>query len=286
MVSRGFITVVLAVVLVSCASGSSNRATTSTSTTTRAPVTTTTAAPALSARVVKEVVVDPVYRQGLARRDGGWAFSFNDGLFLTDDALHQTKKLVPAIPAEWKARGFDHIGDIDVADGVLYAPLEQPNYKLGHQAMLMYDATTLAYRAGVEVPQHEASFVTVDPSGIAYSMDHFGGAALLRYDVANGWRPLAPLEMSRSIARVQGADVYHGAVWLSTDDAHEGVYRVDLRRGRQGQVQSLGSIGHVDGEGEGIDATPTANADLRVLSIDAKAVPVRIVELRVTPAGH
>ena len=256
---------------VSCSSGSGHA---STSTTVERRVV---------AHVVGEVVVDPIYRQGVARVAGGWIFSFNDGLFRTDDGLHQTVKLQPAIPTEWRARGFDHIGDIDVEGGVVYAPLEQPNYALGHQAVLMYDATTLAYKAGVDVAQRQASFVTLDSvTGTAYSMNRFGGSALLRYDVRHGWRRLAPLRMSRFVDRVQGADIHAGAAWLSTDDATDNLYRVDLRTGK---VEALGSIGHADGEGEGIDATPVAGTDLHVLSIDVKAVPVRLINLKVAPAG-
>jgi hypothetical protein len=221
-----------------------------------------------------------VYRQGLARVPNGWAFSFNDGLYLANASYQRVKSLQPAIPPAWKARGYDHIGDIDVANGVLYAPLEQPNYKLGHQAMLEFDATTLAFLRGTEVPQHQNSFVTVDPAtGIAYTMDEFGGHGLLRYRAA-GWKPLPPLRMSDFVSRVQGADVYGGAAWLSTDDHRKGVYRVDLRTGA---VQYVGSAGHLTGEGEGIDATPVDGVDIRVLSIDAKVVPVRVIEMRVTP---
>ncbi len=115
-----------------------------------------------TAQVVGEREVDPAYRQGVARTSSGWVFSFNDGLFLTDDALTKTSELMPAIPDEWKARGFDHLGDIDVVDGVLYAPLEQPDYDRAAQAMLIYDAATLQYRSGVDVRQHHNSFVTVD----------------------------------------------------------------------------------------------------------------------------
>lgn len=268
--------------LVSCSSSPSEGSRT---TTTRSGKTTTLAL-TYSAQVVGEVEVNAAYRQGLARVDAGWIFSLNDGLFLTDDALHQTSSRVPAIPAEWKARGFNHIGDIDVAKGVLYAPLEQPDYERGQQAMLTYDAATLEYKGGLNVAQHENSFVTVDPTtDVAYSMDRFGGEALLRYDVGDSWRPLAPLKMSTLVDRVQGADIRDGAVWLSTDDATDGVYRVDLASGK---VSALGSIGHVDGEGEGIDATPSSKGDLHVLSIDVKVVPVRLIELRVagTPVSR
>jgi hypothetical protein len=249
--------------------------------TTRAAVTTTTTTtpPRYTARVVSETVVDPAYRQGVARLPHGWVFSLNDGLFVTDDALHQTAKLGPAIPPAWAARGFNHIGDIDVVGNVLYAPLEQPDFDKGQQAMLTYDATTLAYTGGTDIAQHEASFVTVDTSTrIAYSTDRFGGRALTRYDVENGWRALPPLRMSRFVDKIQGADVRDGAIWLSTDDATDGVYRADLHTG---EVQSLGSIGHADGEGEGIDATPVDGADLRVLSVDVKLAPVRLIALTV-----
>jgi hypothetical protein len=259
----------------SCGAGDDDDATP-----TSAPrATTTTTPPTFTARVVQEAEIGPLYRQGLARVDGGWVFSYNDGLFLTDDALQLTKELVPAIPPAWKAKGFDHLGDIDVVDGVLYAPLEQPDYDRGRQAMLTYDPATLAYIDGTDVTQHHNSFVTVDDdTGIAYSMDYFGGKALLRYDVRDGWRPLDPLPMSKGVQRVQGGDVHDGAVWLSTDDKTDGVYRVDLE---SGAVQSLGSIGRIDGEGEGIDATPKAAGDLFVITLDVKVVPVRLVTLRV-----
>jgi hypothetical protein len=230
--------------------------------------------------VERESTVGVLYRQGIARLADGWVFSYNDGLFVTDDDFVETKRLFPAIPPEWKARGFDHIGDIDVEHGVLYAALEQPDYSLGRQAMLTYDVHTLAYIGGNDVAQHHNSFVTVDPVRmIAYSMDMFGGNALLRYDLRHAWRPLPPLPMSATVDRVQGADLTPGAAWLSTDDAIDGVYRVDLRTG---VVQALGSIGHVDGEGEGIDATPTRNGDLHVLSADVNIVPMRCIDLKVT----
>jgi len=234
----------------------------------------------LRAQVVRETEVGGFYRQGVARVQNGWIFSFNDGLFSTDDHFVQTQQLVPAIPAAWKAFGFNHIGDIDVQDGVLYAPLEQPDYSRGYQAMLTYDASTLAYTGGRLIAQHQNSFVTVDGRGIAYSMDEFGGDALLRYDVRHDWRPLRPLAMSTFVDRVQGADIARDAAWLSTDDAIDGVYRVDLHTGA---VAALGSIGHVDGEGEGIDATRLPDrTDLHVLSIDVKLLPVRLIDLRVT----
>ena len=274
MLPRRWIALVVAGLLATaCSSGDDD----DTSAPATARATTTTDPPVYTATVAAATVVDPAYRQGVARVDDGWIFSLNDGLFRTDDALKQTVVATPAIPAEWAASGFNHVGDIDVAGGVLYAALEQPDYALGLQAMLRYDPETLTVIDGVDVEQHHNSFVTVDETtGIAYSMDMFGDDALLRYDVDDNWRVLEPIEMSRFVDKVQGGDVFDGAVWLSTDDETEGVYRVDLDTG---EVQVLGSIGYVDGEGEGIDATPLATGDLHVLSIDAAVVPVRLIDL-------
>jgi hypothetical protein len=259
-----------------CTSGDDKGATA----TTRRSTTTTTVPADLSARVVGETIVSGAYRQGVARVDDGWVFSSNNALFRNDDQFVETLAVGPAIPPAPAARGFNHIGDVDVVGDIVYAPFEQPDYSLGTQAMARYDATTLAFMDAVDVKQHHNSFVTVDPdTGIAYSMDEFGGQALLRYDTRRDWKRLAPLAMSTNVDRVQGGDVFNGAVWLSTDDATDGVYRVDLRTGR---VISLGSIGRVDGEGEGIDATPLPSGDLHVLSADVAIVPVRLIDLRLS----
>jgi hypothetical protein len=71
--------------------------------------------------------------------------------------------------------------------------------------------------------------------------------------------------------------------WVSTDDDHDGIYRVDLATGA---AQDVGSMGHIDGEGEGIDARPGPDGTvlLEVISADAKLVPMRIIHLTATPS--
>ncbi|HEY5155468.1 MAG TPA: hypothetical protein VIJ47_12080 [Acidimicrobiales bacterium] len=78
--------------------------------------------------------MDPSFRQGVAKAAEGWVFSTNQALFGTDDTLAVTLRRDAAIPAEWAAQGFDHIGDIEIADGVVYAPLGQPDYQRRRQA--------------------------------------------------------------------------------------------------------------------------------------------------------
>jgi hypothetical protein len=233
-----------------------------------------TAGPAVAgterARRVSEQELPAVYAQGVARAGDRWVLSGVNVLARLSDSLDVETSIGSAIPPDWVARGYNHIGDIDVAGGLVYAPLEQPDYEMGVQATAWYDVADLSFVDAVELSQHENSFVTVD-EGIAYSMDRFGGDALLRYDIDERWTPLPPLAMDRFVERVQGADVARGAVWLSTDDAGHGIYRVDLDTG---DVTRVGTSGHPKGEGEGIDATALPDGDLHVLTIAESIFPV------------
>ena len=214
----------------------------------------------------------PLYAQGVARMPGGWIFSGTNSLWKTRDNLVEITHTGPSIPDAWAAKGYKHIGDIDIVGKYIYAPFEQPDYSKGFQATARYDVATLRFVDAVTVPQHENSFVTIDPATMtAYSMDHFDGDALTRYDVADAWKPLAPLRMSRLLHHTQGADVYGGAIWISTDDPQHGVYRVDMKTGAVTQVARMG---HAGGEGEGIDATALPSGFLHVMCVDPKLVPV------------
>ena len=147
---------------------------------------------------------------------------------------------------------------------------------LGEQATARYDARTLQFVDAVVVAQHENSFVTVDEKTMtAYSMDHFDGDSLLRYRLPE-WKPLAPLAMSTTLHHTQGASVSGGAVWISTSDDHNGLYRVDAA---SGHVDVAGTLGQPGGEGEGIDATSLASGALHALVIDPNLIQVWLVHL-------
>jgi len=200
------------------------------------------------------------FNQGVARVDGGWIFTGTnkplvgtDVIERTDDDLNVLAVQPLAIPESYRAQGYDHIGDVDIAAGRLYVPFEQSNYDLGHQVTAWYDPSTLGFIDAVALPQHENSFVTVDEATMtAYSMDHFDGDSLTRYDVAGGWAALPPLPLTMTLHHTQGADVADGAVWISTSDPDNNVYRVDLATG---ETTSVGTLSHAGLEGEGLDAT-------------------------------
>jgi hypothetical protein len=228
------------------------------------------AAPAASLN--SEQKASAAYAQGVARVKGGWILTGRFIISRVDEKLREKKTNRRPIPSDLARQGYNHVGDIDVAGKYIYVPLEQGNYDKGLQITARYSLKTLKYVDSVELAQHENSFVTVDPKTmIAYSFDHFGGQALLRYDVRKDWAPLPPIPMSAFVDKVQGADVSGGFAWLSTSNPTNELYRVDLKTG---EVVDLGSAGHVPGEGEGIDATKLTSGRIHSLVVDPKINPV------------
>jgi len=225
------------------------------------------------ARLLSKQAIPVFYNQGIARVRGGWILSGTlspipdtDTLVRTDEQFDVVVTNKPAIPPEWRARGYNHIGDIDVVGNVVYAPFEQPDYTKGHQVTARYDARTLRFLGAVVVPQHENSFVAVDRrTRIAWSMDHFDGNELLRYDVDRGWKRLRPLRLSTVLHHTQGASVTAGAVWISTSDPRNDLYRVSTKTGH---VDLAAQIVDPLGEGEGIDATPLPSGSLHAMVLD------------------
>jgi hypothetical protein len=238
-----------------------------------APATTSTAPPVTAPlTLASQAQVSLLYTQGVARVPNGWIFTSEFGLYRTDDALHVVAHVDNDIPADLRAQGYKHLGDIDVVGNVVYAALEQEDYTRGTQRMVFFDAGSLRFLSSVTVHQHQNSFVTVDASTmIAYTMDEFDGNTLLRYDVAHDWLPLAPLQMTETLHHTQGADVGGGAVWVSTDDAVKGVYRVDLATGA---VTKAAEMGHAaGGEGEGLDVTNLPSGFVHTLVAEGTAQP-------------
>jgi hypothetical protein len=268
--------------IVGCSSSSKPSAAPSSSTVARSPTatasTTTSPPPFDTAGIASQQPLPGGYNQGVARIPGGWIFSATDSLWRTDDDLKVLKHISPAIPAAWKAKGFNHVGDVDVVGRYIYAPFEQPVYAKGQQATARYDRDTLQFVDAVMLAQNENSFVTIDPDTmIAYTMHNFDGDSLLRYDVANAWKALPPLRMSQLLHRTQGGDIGRGQIWISTDDPRRGVYSVGLQTG---VVRFAVGMGHPGGEGEGVDATLVGSAQVHVMCVDPKFEPVWFEHIR------
>jgi hypothetical protein len=224
------------------------------------------------AQLISEDQLSAVYAQGVARIKGGWVLTGTFRIARVNEKFKELKVNIVPIPLSLRKQGYVHVGDIDVVGKIIYAPFEEPNYNLGHQVTARFNLKTLKFIDSVELPQHENSFVTIDPKTMtAYSMDRFGGAALIRYDIKHHWKPLPPLAMDKTLDSVQGADINGGYVWLQTSNPTNEMYRVNIKTGH---VDDLGSSGHPGGEGEGIDATPLKGARYHSMTADKDVAPM------------
>src|SRR5689334_11990472 len=234
------------------------------------------AAIAPGAALVSQQPMEPAYDRGIARAATSWVASGRDVLATLDDSLTTTRRVEDAIPGAWARRGFDEIGDVDVAGDTLYVPFARGGSD--RQAMARYDAATLAFEDATLVPQHANAFVAVDgTTGIAYSMDRSGGDEVLRYDVRVGWRPIAPLHLDRSLDDVQGGAVARDALWLATGDSRHSVFRVALSTGAVTEVANATPNG---GRTGGIDAVELSGGDLHVSVADAGGGAVTLDHFR------
>jgi hypothetical protein len=86
--------------------------------------------------------------------------------------------------------------------------------------------------------------------------------------------------MSTTLHHTQGASVARGAVWISTSDEGNNVYRVDLASGRVDRVGTLGKAG----EGEGVDATALPSGSLHAVRVITGTTDVLFEHLGVPPA--
>src|SRR6478672_9821635 len=129
-------------VCASCASSGKPSSSSASDDVATSTTTTTTAGPLVR---TAEQRLPPLYAQGVARIPSGWIFSGTDSLSVTDDRLEERMHTGPSIPDAWKAKGFNHIGDIDVVGKFIYAPFEEPDYSKGEQATARYDRETLRF---------------------------------------------------------------------------------------------------------------------------------------------
>jgi hypothetical protein len=235
-----------------------------------------------------------LYRtQGVAFNGDGWIFSWQYGLERADLALNslqrtgglnlETLSIDSGIPAELAAQGFDHIGDIDVHDGIVYASLDSAagDYQNGHVALfnaadLSYTGRAYALSGAPDNPHDDvASWVAVDgAAGLGYGKEWQDGDTINVYDLSD-WSFSHTLTMDRSLRNIQGAKVFDGALYMSAHDSTKSVYRMDLASGHVEELFQLPVTAGAYNETEGIALHRLADGSAEML-----------VEMIVTPDGN
>ena len=206
------------------------------------------------------------FSQGLAYNPGAkeWISSWQYGLQRSDAAFNSLQRvgrvdvsapdfIVPGIPQALLSQGLDHIGDIDVYNGRIYASLDTTardpalGYSYGHGHVAVFNAADLSYTGqSFELvgspanPHHDvASWVAVDgAAGVGYGKEWQNGNTLNVYHL-DDWSFSHTLTLDRSLSSIQGAKVFNGWLYMSSDNSTASVYRANLSTGHVEELFQL-----------------------------------------------
>ncbi|MGI5324971.1 YncE family protein [Actinomadura nitritigenes] len=202
--------------------------------------------------------------QGIATDGTTWYFSWKLGLSrVTLDSRTVLVNNPLAIPAQLAAQGANHIGDIDYYNGKIYAPIEDgSDYQ--HPYIALYDATTLtytgtAYALPLSVQPDGAPWVAVDAArGYVYSSAYNPTPALNVYSLAD-LHLVKTVPLSTTIGSIQGAKIYQGDLYASSNNDAKSIYRIDPDTGQVTDVFDRASSLPSGSETEGLAFLPTSD---------------------------
>jgi hypothetical protein len=165
-----------------------------------------------------------------------------------------------AIPQDIKALGGDHIGDIDYANGFIYAPIEDGDgFKMPFVGI--YQSEDLQFVKSIALSSQwqpdGVPWIAVDSANQALVTSQYERVKSINFYELSSGRPLRQLSLSTELSSVQGGKVWKNHLYLTANNTGEGfaVYDVDLS---SGTVQKLFKINGELSEVEGL--TPVVNA--------------------------
>jgi len=211
--------------------------------------------------------------QGLAFDGATPVFSWRYGLQRTDASYAPVLNQPLALPADIQAEygafpggpHMGHIGDIDIANGKLYAPIEDEDDSSQQSYIAVFDAKTLQYtgeKHALPLAEHAdgVPWVAVDaPRKQFYTVTWSTAAAdnLNVFDLET-FKLIrsVPLQTSFNGKRVQGAKIYNGMLYASADtkDTVNGlkrkrIYKIDTVSGSVIELLTYDEPNRTEAEG-------------------------------------
>lgn len=185
------------------------------------------------------------------------------------------------IPNEYKENyEFNHVGGISYYDGLIYAAVE--NKKRDRTLVVTYDCETLD---AVSVNEVKDEYLTdgipwcaVDgDNGYVYCSPFRNVEKIVAFDI-DTMEFSHYIELSETVTRIQGGEVYDGKIYLSSDNGEntDTVYCVDVENGETQTVCERTVPGLAGNEAEGMTVFPMSDGSLmHILDYD-KAVGIYI----------
>ncbi len=234
-----------------------------------------TPAPTQTAEITSErcySVVDAyVTGQGLDSEDGYYyssgaisAYSIGSLAKIDMETGEVVNKNLFALPDEFRKKDYDHIGDLSVQDGIIYAPVEDVAEK--YPLILLYDAETLEYTG--KYYEMDATYLT---DGIPWCAtdENYLYTSPINYPTKIAVYNISDMSFSHTvditepIHRVQAGDCFDGKLYLNCDnrEGKKTVYVLDLETGKTSFLFDRNLTGF-SMEAEGLCVTADENGEL------------------------
>lgn len=238
--------------------------------------------------------------QGIASDGESLWLSWNFGLSRHDLAMTTTfaADCTGAIPQTLRNSGHNHIGDIDVHDGILYAPIEDGGQYLSPWIAL-YDADTLrftgrAFELDREYLTEGVPWVAIDgPRKVAYTAEWNDTTRLNVHRLAD-FKLVRTVELDKTVPRIQGAKVFRGSLYVARDNRPEhSVEAIDPETGHVTHLFDRPELGGSEAEGIAFVRQRTGvvmsllelhqGAQVRNFRINGDTTPPRLKGLKLRP---
>lgn len=215
---------------------------------------------------------------------GNFWYSANYTLIRCQDWITCTRASnTDAIPQEIKELGGNHIGDIDYADGLIYAPIEDGS-TYQHPFVGIYTSQDLELVKTLSLSKEwqpdGVPWVTTDAAHQTLITSSYGHPDRINlYDLNTG-RPLRQIPMSMALDSVQGGKFWKNHLYMSAKDAAGGsaVYEMDLTSGKVEKLFHINNeISEVEGLSYVVNSDNSSINDFYVLSITGSGFGRRVV---------
>ncbi|MCO5314981.1 MAG: hypothetical protein M9938_02290 [Solirubrobacterales bacterium] len=196
--------------------------------------------------------------QGIASDGSSLWFSWNQGLSHNDLALTRTftARCTGAIPPSLAATQHNHIGDIDIHNGILYAPIEDGPAGYLSPWIVLYRASDLtatgrAFELDRTYLTDGVPWVAIDaPRKVAYTAE-WNHTTRLNVHRLSDFKLLRTVELDKEVPRIQGAKVFRGSLYIARDNRPDhSIEAIDPETGHVTHLFDRPELG--DSEAEGI----------------------------------
>lgn len=172
-----------------------------------------------------------VIMEGLCNNGENFIVSSKDQLFVMNTDFEILYSLHDAIPHDLRhSLGYDHLGDCQYSDGLLYLPLEEPTYT--RPAIFVYKLTAssiefVTYKS--QTAQAHMPWVAMNAdTRLLYSSDYDNVSTIQIYNADLDF--VEDLKIDSVLDKVQGGSFYEGLLYLGVNGG-DTVYSVDVSTG-------------------------------------------------------